>query len=251
MIFKQTIIAGISMFLLSIPLRSEVVLNHYNNTLTVSSTTLGVEGYHGCEVESATKIPAYVFELQTQGGSKSKKNIDSGTCSARGLWKTVSKKESDTKDVVFDNIPEGKYRVIVLSGQAIGCLLSGDTGEFPNKAIVYQREVSTPVHVGNKEVNREIDLIGQHDLFKVFPNPVSNELNIELQSTTLQDEVSISLVNLLGQTVQTIEQAVDQNIDTHNWKMNVQDYSPGAYFINLQDKAGKRYSQKIIIQHKQ
>ncbi len=251
MIIRQTIIAGICMFLLSIPIRAEVIISSYNNVLTARSTNPGIAGFHGCDITNARKVPAYIFELQTQRSGKTGSSRSSNTCGTGGRWSTISKKESNTGSVDFENIPDGKYRVIVLSGQAIGCRLSGDIGDLPTKAIVYQKEVSVPVRLGSNLSKSVAKDIIQNDVFKVFPNPVSNELTIELQSTKLEGEVTITLADLLGQIIHVIEEDIDKNMNTHNWKIDVQDYPPGTYFINLQDKAGKQFSQKIIIQNNQ
>lgn len=251
MISKRTIVVGIAMLLLYLPLRSEVITSISNNTLSVTSTSSGLSGFHGCDVLTAKKIPAYVFELQTQ---KTNKTNSANTCNTKSRWTTIAKKESSDKTITFENLPDGKYRVICLSGQAIGCILVGDTDEFPAKSIIYQKEISAPVRIGYDQRLPQTALSSikaDNSILKVFPNPATEEITIELQSTELQTEVSIALVDLLGQTVNIANHPLDKNSTNYSWQMNVQDYPPGAYFIRLQDQSGKQLSQKVIIQDNQ
>ena len=250
MICKRIIGAGILMSLLSLPLRSEVIIQTSENAVSITSTTAGTAGYHGCDVRIAEKVPAYIFELQTHHSQKS--HAVSGCDGSSSSWVTIDKKESPDADVSFENLPDGKYRVVVLAGQAIGCELVGDVGELPNQSIVYQKEISKMARLDRMTL-RSIPAFGttESDILDVFPNPVRNELTIELQNTALKEKVIISLVDLLGQTVYVVNHPLDQNSANYSWKVNVQGYPPGAYFIKLQDPSGQQLSKKIIIQNNQ
>ncbi len=75
-------------------------------------------------------------------------------------------------------------------------------------------------------------------LFKIYPNPAINELNIELD----EEPQLISIHNSMGQLVYS---------QTHNGilKINVSNWSKGVYFVELRNtKTGTKQSQKIIIE---
>jgi hypothetical protein len=75
-------------------------------------------------------------------------------------------------------------------------------------------------------------------LFKIYPNPAVDELNIELD----EEPQFISIHNSLGQLVYS--QTHDGSI-----KINVSNWSKGVYFVELRNtKTSAKQSQKIIVE---
>ena len=247
MTLRQTIFTGLAMLLLYLPLKSEITTTVFDQSIAVHTDKEAVEGYKGCDASNLKKMPAYVFDLQIIKPGKQ------STCGARspGSWTSFSKKNSTDGTALFEHLPEGKYRIICYSGTAIGCEINGYTKGFPNKSIVYEKEVSPVIHLNESPiipVENKRDFLLQTGLLKVFPNPASDEINIHFKNEEMRGEVTIALVNLLGQTVASNPYLLDKNISSYRWTINVQNQPPGAYFISLTGSNGKSHQQKILIQ---
>ncbi|MEM9921254.1 MAG: T9SS type A sorting domain-containing protein [Bacteroidota bacterium] len=252
MIFKQSIVAGIAMLLLYIPLKGEIIASLQGDVLSVETTLPGSAGYHGCEVAKAQKVPAYVFELQVlQAKDKGKTG---SSCGGSKGWNTLYRQESEDGTANFDQLPLGVYRVISLTGEAIGCRLNKKSEGLPDRSIIYRKEISKNISIAAQAPNSLATQTIQtksKEVFSVFPNPASNELSIELQSQELSEEVHISLIDLLGKTIEVARQAVEPGSSHHRWNLALESYPPGAYFIHVQDAKGKQFSQKIVVQKNQ
>lgn len=74
---------------------------------------------------------------------------------------------------------------------------------------------------------------------QVMPNPVQNHLKLTLDANWISKISDITIINALGQSIQSIEPAVDMIID-------VRHLSKGVYFIGCQ-KEGELFYEKIII----
>lgn len=251
MIAKYSIVVGIAMSLLIVPLRAEVILDRADGALTATATMPGTAGYHGCNITTAEEVPAYVFELQALSRVKSDNGKTNATCGVNNRWTTVARQSSEDGQTTFSELPDGRFRVVVLAGEAIGCHLAGDTGVFPAQSIVYYKETSDVVELGPQTLVQRAAMSPAHLALKVFPNPADQDITIELEGQHLQDEVTITLVDLLGQTLYAATHSLHATSAQHRWELSVSDYPAGAYFIRLQDPAGKQLSQKIVIQDNQ
>lgn len=67
--------------------------------------------------------------------------------------------------------------------------------------------------------------------FEVFPNPVSNQLNVETKLTKNYDQVDYTIVNSNGAVVSIIQRAV--NGSTDNATLDVSGLAAGQYFLNV------------------
>ncbi|WGF93696.1 S8 family serine peptidase [Aequorivita marisscotiae] len=76
----------------------------------------------------------------------------------------------------------------------------------------------------------------------IYPNPASSEVFINLNNA-VQDNVSISLFNSLGQRLQTISES--QMAGKSVGVLNVSGYASGVYFITI--KAGEKLATKKLI----
>jgi hypothetical protein len=69
--------------------------------------------------------------------------------------------------------------------------------------------------------------------FSVYPNPVSDVLNLDYQG----NKVSLSITNAMGQ---------DCGLNTNTHSIDVSGLNPGIYLIHIQSEDGKHLIQKFI-----
>ncbi len=77
-------------------------------------------------------------------------------------------------------------------------------------------------------------------LYTIFPNPATEELTIK---TTLTQPYILTLQNMLGETVQTIRSASQEQT------INVAALPAGVYNVSIIDDAGSRYNEKVVVLH--
>jgi len=80
--------------------------------------------------------------------------------------------------------------------------------------------------------------------FSAFPNPFNNVLKV-VYSLPKDENVTITLSNLLGQTIQTVEQNEFKTAGIHRLDINTVNLTEGIYFITF--KAGNEIKQKKIV----
>jgi hypothetical protein len=80
--------------------------------------------------------------------------------------------------------------------------------------------------------------------FSAFPNPFNNVLKV-VYSLPKDENVTITLTNLLGQTIQTVEQNEFKTAGIHRLDINTVNLTEGIYFITF--KAGNEIKQKKIV----
>ena len=224
--------------------KSEVIIQQKGNTLAVSTDQIGHAGFKGCDAQSAKKVPAYIFVLQHQ---------KSAACGAKsvGQWQTLERQESTKNQTVFNTVPDGRYRVVCYTGQAVGCAISGDTESFPNRSIVYEKEVSQiidgkPLSSNTPKNQALATTTGQLTL---FPNPASQQLTVQLEQSDLEKQVEVRLINLLGQAVYQKEYTLEPGLSSYTWTIPTSSYESGTYFVQLIDLHGRQLQQKVIILH--
>jgi hypothetical protein len=81
-------------------------------------------------------------------------------------------------------------------------------------------------------------------VFSAYPNPFSGELNITY-SLPEDKVVSITVTNLLGQTIATPESNRSKNAGTHRLTLQSSAWSDGVYFITF--NAGNEIIQKKVV----
>jgi hypothetical protein len=92
-----------------------------------------------------------------------------------------------------------------------------------------------------------ISSINEHknDLaFYAYPNPSNGIVNINLQNTSIGDNKTIVITNLIGQEVYRSE---IKNFNGSEISLNLSDLAKGAYFINVSDKTSNG-TKKLIIE---
>ena len=91
-----------------------------------------------------------------------------------------------------------------------------------------------------QKVDFKIDLDG----WSVFPNPVQNELFINLKSFAGK-QARIQLINNFGQVV------LDQNLGElsgETERLDMKNVENGLYFIHIKVEGQKAFNQKVIVE---
>lgn len=87
-------------------------------------------------------------------------------------------------------------------------------------------------YIGINEINKDLK-------FNIFPNPTKNEINIELQNDI---KGKVVITNQLGQIVKELK------INDNKLIVNVEELSPGIYYLNIFNKREKVLSEKIVVE---
>lgn len=87
-------------------------------------------------------------------------------------------------------------------------------------------------YIGMNEINKD-------SRFNIFPNPTKNEINIELQNDI---KGKVVITNQLGQIVKELK------INYNKLIVNVEELSPGIYYLNIFNKRENILTEKIIVE---
>ncbi|MBP7259936.1 MAG: T9SS type A sorting domain-containing protein [Bacteroidia bacterium] len=106
--------------------------------------------------------------------------------------------------------------------------------------VLYPPEIS-----GSQRRNTPVQDTKANQLaFSAFPNPFNDVLKV-VYSLPKDENVTITLTNLLGQTIQTVEQNEFKTAGLHRLDINTVNLTEGIYFITF--KAGNEIKQKKIV----
>jgi hypothetical protein len=94
--------------------------------------------------------------------------------------------------------------------------------------------VTSALVTSNEDYIKETEVI-------VFPNPVDEKLFIAIPNKSPRD-ISIQLLNLKGQIIQSIEQ---KNIQSMTYELNISDLAEGFYIVRIMDGT-KVINRKIV-----
>lgn len=121
-----------------------------------------------------------------------------------------------------------------------------DNGILPGKTVIYYRlriiekndswQVSNIVKI--KISNKTLPVV------TVWPNPVANDLNVKVITTT-NGTTKVVVKNTLGQPITAVDKLMQPG--TNSIKLNLQGFATGIYFINV-NISGEVYVLKIIKQ---
>lgn len=237
---------------LAFDLQATVTLEMTDNAIIVKTDEKGLSGYHGCGAENLQLVPAYIYSLYRKiihgrRGKKSECNCNAD-CT---IWIKVAQKESNLAEEVFFDMPEGEYKATVLVGQAIGCAIDEGIKDHPDKSIVYFQDKSTKIKLTNEATANSQSLLtanaSSQDL-KVFPNPTSGELHIQVSNSTLRKNATVVFYDLLGHKVM-ISGFDTYNETQLNWIVDLSHFVEGAYLLRVFDDEGHSYEQKVIVQN--
>lgn len=86
-----------------------------------------------------------------------------------------------------------------------------------------------------------VETLAEHKDLEMFPNPVSDKLNIQIDNDSFEPE-TISFMTLNGETV------FSDNLVSKNYSIDVKDWAEGMYFVLVNGK-DLQYTKKFIVQH--
>jgi len=81
-------------------------------------------------------------------------------------------------------------------------------------------------------------------IINCFPNPATSNVNIRISGNEYFSRSTVSIINNVGQLVQTIIPAASDDTQT----IDVSSYPPGIYFVQLRTSSGKSVSQRFVKQ---
>jgi hypothetical protein len=93
-------------------------------------------------------------------------------------------------------------------------------------------------------VNTSVDQVEQLDAnaVSVFPNPVSDQVNVELNLENLSSDVKITLIDMRGSVLQTLSFSDVQN---EVYEINTSELPAGSYLLNIHTDEGQSF-QKFV-----
>ena len=140
-------------------------------------------------------------------------------------------------------LPEhGCYRIVARNSKGNGI---GDINSFwgildSKKVKVFVAEQGTKQFKYNYPVEVIYGSVGVEDVvaenINVYPNPAKSVVNVCAENLN-----KVTVYNSVGQVVYT------QVADSDNVMLNVESWTNGLYYINLETKAGVKSSQKVIV----
>jgi len=83
-------------------------------------------------------------------------------------------------------------------------------------------------------------------MVNVTPNPASNNAKLSINLTESAKNVTVTLVNSIGQVVKTMDLGTVNANSTEIFNMNVSDLSKGMYMYTV-NANGKKFSSKLVI----
>lgn len=247
-------------------------LNEIDNDSNLSEEQK--EWFKQIYVRCFKRVRGYLFEIYVKGGSFDEARdlfatethedakiyiyssyiMENNLLSAREYLNSISTENEQMQDFVtiqhinLDRIPYGPYYEV--SGTEINTVLAIALKSHPYagyaKALYYSLtgevinseipEIRGHIHSRNS-TDKIQSSIGE---FKVYPNPFSSDLNIDVIG---YDEVSIFIMDFFGRTVYTTNtnQSV-LNINTDTWHQ-------GMYLIRIESNGEIVHTNKILLVH--
>ncbi len=132
------------------------------------------------------------------------------------------------------------------AGTSTNQLTYNYTDSEPLPGVSYYRLKQTDVggefqYGAIQSVNNEF--VQEENTINVYPIPATNLLFVDLNISTASNS-QIIIVDITGKVVKTIE--TDLNKGKNKVKLDISDLPNGIYFVNFNDQAGNKISQKMI-----
>ena len=107
--------------------------------------------------------------------------------------------------------------------------------------------MGSPNHSGGARSEEDSAMTFPHNSsLQIFPNPVKDQVS-NLRFEMNQEQVaSISIVNNIGQLIQTVVKNNTYPPGTHQLELATQNLVPGVYFVVLEQE-GKRSVEKLVV----
>jgi hypothetical protein len=226
----------------TLPEGIEIINGEGTNSIEVNITADAVSGPISVQAENVCGAGEFSNELQVEVSSlpESAGNI-SGPTLITGIDETV--------DYTIDEVENAESYLWVLdptwtlvSGQGTNQIQVIFSSDAADGTLSVSAENSCGI---SEESILEIDVVhvgfydfGQSDV-RIFPNPTNGNLKIEF-GKELTSEISVSVVNLLGENVIRVENLYQKSIN-----LDLSKFVPGIYLVHLQ--AGNHILTKRII----
>ncbi len=184
-----------------------------------------------------------------RAGCSMRRFVRSGRQLQDGEWKLIAYVESDDEGrFKFDFMPPGTYRFnIEYPGIPMdpNSFVEFEVGEDGGNNSIELQAVITEDGIFVERINTLGFSPEQLDQMNVYPNPASNQLNIDY--TTLHRGFVVKMIDLSGTVIyqqQISDQGERLELDTYALKN-------GMYFIHVTDpgKPGEQITYKVIIRH--
>ncbi|MEO0340172.1 MAG: GEVED domain-containing protein, partial [Bacteroidota bacterium] len=140
--------------------------------------------------------------------------------------------ELDTAIVIPEDAMLGKTRMRVImkfNSEPSACV--GDVGSFFGEVEDYCVNIVEAVATSTK------NLLAQRGSLSVFPNPVNDQLNLNINLQTNIDIAELEIVDLAGRVVQQV--ALESlGAGRHRQLISTQNWGPGVYFVRMKTEIG-------------
>jgi hypothetical protein len=167
----------------------------------------------------------WVYGKNLNNGYDTLKNLSAGTnAEFVSAWATMP-------STIIEDVNGMDYEIPVVYGIPTGTVLD-PIDYFYLQGAGFTDACLAPVSTNELEI--------QAANIKVYPNPTDGLLNIDLN--TLTEDVSIDVFNIVGQQVQSVQNA--RNLAT----LDLSNVSNGVYFVRISNDAAV-ISKKVIVSH--
>ena len=113
---------------------------------------------------------------------------------------------------------------MLVCGQTVSYIYD-NSGNRTSRTTITLKSTSAPADE-TKPSETYSDQIGEHSIL-IYPNPVENELTVEIQGLEENAEAVITLYDQGGRLVLTEDKATGSTV------LNLSHLSPGTYFMNI------------------
>jgi hypothetical protein len=160
-----------------------------------------------------------------------------------GSWVQIDARTVSTSDLTITYIQNTPSNFISSAGEIkvrVYCTSSSKSftcsGDFMQIIVERQAAQQVAFKSGQVESGTPVSL---EDKFRLFPNPVFDMLNIELEGVGKNELISVEILNIAGIKMKS------QNIRGVKTQLNLVDLPSGIYFVKVKTSANM-YLRKII-----
>jgi hypothetical protein len=195
--------------------------NGLYNIYMVAGTNSGGPGFIGGLIIDGANLTSGQVETRGDGDPLENVSILLLTENDIPITHTVSNAQGEFE---FPNLAWGTYKLVVeVLGKEQGIKIITIGPDNPNGSVNFE--------VNETYVTKIEDVLNGASL-KVFPNPVDENINIQIEIRK-NTNLNISVINLLGKTIITEHKDLGEGIQTMN--INLGNLPTGIYFLNLSD----------------
>ncbi len=235
-------------------------------SVNASSNDISCYGQNNGSVYVSTigGTPTYTYTWSNGGSSAQLSNLSAGSYTAtvtdaNGCTAVTSTSVAEPTEIQFSTstVPatqgnnDGSASVDNISGGSSPYTVQWSNGQLSNPATNLSAGSYTATVTDNSGCTKTITVtvsesvglgsIASDLIFRVFPNPAKDEVNMQF---TLTENATLSICNLLGQNLVQQKLAAAET----STKVNVADFAAGVYYVEI-ISGGKKSVKQLIIQH--